>query len=164
MTVFFQFEGVDAFVAGTVGEPGRRTFFLQIRTDSTVVTMKCEKQQVAAIAEHFEGILAELSNADQAFEPHDGVGDVFLPNADVQFVLGPIGLAYDRETDRFVVQLEEVPADDDAEPSSVRALLSQRQVEHFCRIADELVAAGRKPCPFCGEPDGPSGHRCVRMN
>jgi uncharacterized repeat protein (TIGR03847 family) len=165
MTVFFQFEEVDSFVAGVIGEPGQRTFFLQLRHGETLVTMKCEKQQVAAIAEHFEGVLADLpSSSEGADSPGEGLLPLFLPTDDVQFVLGPIGLAFDRESDRFVVQLEELPPDDDTEPSSVRALLTAGQVERFCQIAQRLVAAGRKPCPFCGEPDGPNGHRCVRMN
>ena len=52
MGVFFEFDDVDAFTVGTVGRPGERTFFLQARGNGQRVTLKCEKQQAAAIAQY----------------------------------------------------------------------------------------------------------------
>ena len=49
MSVFYEFDDVDAFTVGTVGRPGERTFYLQVRAEGTRVTVKCEKQQTAAI-------------------------------------------------------------------------------------------------------------------
>ena len=46
------FEAVDLFTVGAVGEPGHRTFLIQAQAGPTHVTVKCEKQQVAALAEY----------------------------------------------------------------------------------------------------------------
>ena len=46
-----EFDPPDRFVAGTVGQPGERTFFLQVSGNGRVVTVALEKQQVAVLAE-----------------------------------------------------------------------------------------------------------------
>jgi uncharacterized repeat protein (TIGR03847 family) len=175
MTVFFQFDHADVFTAGTVGKPGRRTFFLQLRSDEHVVTIKCEKQQVVAMAEYLRGLLADLP----APTGNPGATDMELDTTAAQdFVLGPIGLAYDRDIGGFIVQLEEMVVDIDenqlvldgfdvpepSDPSTVRAVLTPSQVLAFCQRVDELAAAGRPPCVFCGGPMDPDGHACPRMN
>ena len=59
MTEPWDFE-CDHFATGAVGEPGQRTFFLQGAEGKRVVTLKCEKQQVGALAEYLSRILADL--------------------------------------------------------------------------------------------------------
>src|SRR4029453_2357742 len=93
------------------------------------------------------------------------------------FVLGPIGLGYDRSNDRLLVQLEElVPTaldDEDDETveedveddrGHIRWYMTRSQAAAFCDHADELVAAGRPNCQWCGNPIDPDGHPCPRMN
>ena len=43
-----------------MGEPGPRIFFLQAVGDGELVTLKCEKQQVGALAEYLARILSDL--------------------------------------------------------------------------------------------------------
>ena len=89
------------------------------------------------------------------------------------FVLGPIGLGYERSSDRMLIQLEEfVPVDDEGEQDPeevedrgrIRVFLTRGQVQAFCEMADSLVAAGRPTCMWCGNPMDPDGHPCPRMN
>src|SRR5262249_45188439 len=54
------FDPPDRFVAGTVGEPGDRTFFLQAREGPRVVSVALEKIQVSVLAERLGELLAEL--------------------------------------------------------------------------------------------------------
>jgi len=90
--------------------------------------------------------------------------------ADPVFVLGPIGLGYDRSNDRVLIQLEELgevdeegePVDDDR--GHVRLYLSRGQAAAFCDHAESVVEAGRPPCPWCAFPIDPDGHDCPRMN
>jgi uncharacterized repeat protein (TIGR03847 family) len=56
----FYFDPPDRFVAGTVGEPGQRTFFLQARKASQVVGVVLEKVQVQVLAERLDQLLDEL--------------------------------------------------------------------------------------------------------
>ncbi|MGB0098675.1 MAG: DUF3090 family protein, partial [Nocardioides sp.] len=54
------FDPPDRFVAGTVGPPGQRTFFLQARRGPRLVSVALEKQQVEALAERIDELLDEV--------------------------------------------------------------------------------------------------------
>jgi uncharacterized repeat protein (TIGR03847 family) len=56
----FLFETPDRFAAGTVGEPGDRTFFLQAREGTRIASVVLEKIQVAALAQRLGDLLLEL--------------------------------------------------------------------------------------------------------
>lgn len=173
MTVYFDLGDVDTFTTGAVGRPGQRTFFLQARGDGRRVSIKCEKQQAAAIAQYLRRILNDLPPA--ADRPLPSSLELALP-IEPAFTLGPIGLGYDPQADRIVLQFDElVPADlaDDADDAElavepergrVRVLLSRGQALAFCEQAEAVVAAGRPSCIFCGNPIDPEGHACPRMN
>jgi uncharacterized repeat protein (TIGR03847 family) len=177
MSVFFEFDEVDTFTAAAIGEPGSRTFYLHARAGKQRVTVKCEKQQVTAIAQYLRRVLSDLP------PPEDRPLPVELRDPGEQsFVLGPIGLGYDRGNDRVLVQLEElvapasdededededvedVGAEDDTDRGHVRLYMTRGQAAAFCDHADELVAAGRPACQWCGNPIDPDGHPCPRMN
>lgn len=153
----------DVFTAGAIGAPGERVFYIQVRDDELVVTLRCEKQQVGALADYFEGLLDDLEPAPYGL----AAGDLTM-NEPVQelWTVGPIGVAYDEPGDRVVVVLEQLvdpeePPDDSA---SVKVQLSRAQVAAFVRHSRELVSAGRPACRFCGHPIDPDGHACPRMN
>ena len=55
------FRSPDRFVAGTVGQPGNRTFYLQAVHDARVVSVVLEKQQVAVLAERIGALLLEVN-------------------------------------------------------------------------------------------------------
>src|SRR3954471_28050 len=54
------FDPPERFIAGTVGEPGDRTFFLQARDGGRVVSVVLEKVQVAVLADRLNRLLHEL--------------------------------------------------------------------------------------------------------
>ncbi|MCU1504450.1 MAG: hypothetical protein JWM12_3804 [Ilumatobacteraceae bacterium] len=170
MGVFYEFDEVDAFTVGAVGEPGARVFFLQARRGGTRVTVKCEKQQASAIADYLGKVLDDLPAVSD--KPMPAAMELAAP-VDAAFVLGPVGLGYDRTNDRVLVQLEEViVTDESGEPAPealedrghLRVFLTRSQAHAFCEHADSIVAAGRPACVFCGLPMDPSGHPCPRMN
>ena len=170
MGIFFQFESVDAFTSAAVGQPGQRTFYLQVRDGETRITVKCEKQQAASIAEFLRKVMIDLPIPSD--RPLSGTLNLVEPVQAV-FVLGPIGLGYDRENDRLLVQLEEfVPtnaegeADEDAveDRGHIRLFLQRGQALAFCERTEVVVASGRAPCVFCTRPLDPDGHLCPKMN
>ncbi len=170
MSVYYDFDEVDAFTVGTVGLPGSRVFYLQARRGLTRVTVRCEKQQAAAIAQYIRRVLSDLP--DPADKPMPATMELAAP-VDEAFVLGPVGLGYDRSNDRVLVQLDEVgefdvegePIDDDADDRGhLRVFITRSQAAAFCEHADSVVAAGRPPCRWCSLPIDPSGHACPRMN
>ena len=168
MSVFYEFDEVSAFTVGTVGRPGERIFLQQARADGQRVTVKCEKQQTAAIVQYLRRVLADLPPAED--RPMSGALELRDP-LDAAFVLGPIGLGYDRSNDRVLIQLEEVSeVDEEGEPvenddrGHVRLYLSRGQAAAFCDQADSVVEAGRPACQWCAFPMDPDGHDCPRMN
>lgn len=163
MAAFYEFESLDVFTTGTVGQPGNRTFYLQARHGRQRVSVKCEKQQVAAIVNYLRKVLHDLPPVDD--KPLVGTLELMTPVEEV-FVLGPIGLGYDRSADRLIVQLEEITADedDDAAEGHIRLFVTRGQAAAFCDHADRVIESGRPDCQWCGNPIDPDGHPCPRMN
>lgn len=170
MGVFYQLDDVDAFTTAALGEPGHRIFYLQVRQGDILITVKCEKQQAAAIAEYLRKVMSDLPAPSVTPLP---TTFEFAEPLEPAFVLGAIGLGYDRESDRLLVQLEEVVTlDENGEPDPeamedrghVRLLLQRGQALAFCEHTETIVAAGRPACRFCGRPLDPAGHACPKMN
>ena len=171
MSVYYDFDEGDAFTVGTVGQPGSRVFYLQARRGGTRVTIRCEKQQAAAIAQYLRRVLNDLP--DPTDKPMPAAMELAAP-VEAAFVLGPVGLGYDRASDKVLVQLDEVgefdengePLDDDDESDRghLRVFITRSQAAAFCEHTDTVVAAGRPPCRWCSLPIDPSGHACPRMN
>lgn len=170
MSVYYDFDEVDAFTVGTVGRPGSRVFYLQARRGTTRVTVRCEKQQASAIAQYLRRVLNDLP--DPTDKPMPATMELAAP-VEESFVLGPVGLGYDRASDMLLVQLDEVgefdesgePLDDDeSDRGHLRLFITRSQAAAFCEHTDTVVAAGRPPCRWCSLPIDPSGHACPRMN
>jgi uncharacterized repeat protein (TIGR03847 family) len=157
----------DRFTAGTVGPPGQRVFFLQADGGGQVVTLRLEKAQVAALAEYLAAVLADLPTP----EPESLPADLELVEPVVaEWVVGQIGVVFDEDRDRMVVQAEELLDADEEEPAAdpdrgvARFALTRAQVAAFVGRAADLVAAGRPPCELCGRPKDPAGHTCIKTN
>lgn len=168
MTVFYEFDDVDMFTVGTVGQPGSRTFFLHVRADGLRMAVKCEKQQAAAISQYLEKVLSDLPPAED--RPISGAMEMAEPG-ETLFVLGPIGLGYDRSNDKVLLQLEEVgEVDEDGEMvddenrGHIRIYISRGQAAAFTAHAANVIESGRPECRWCGNPMDPDGHPCPRMN
>ena len=162
MSESYRFDLVDDFTTGTIGQPGQRVFFLQLLAGLDRVTLRCEKGHGSALAASFRTVLSDLP----PIEGDPVTGELLVSGED--WILGGIGLAYDEDADRIIVQLEELVVDDDdpsaPEPATARFSLTREMAAAFCDRADALVAAGRPPCQWCGRPLDPDGHICPRMN
>lgn len=104
------FRTPDRFVAGTIGEPGNRTFYLQAVHESRVVSVLLEKQQVAVLAERIGALLVEVHRRFGAPLPPetDAVDDLspLQTPVDVEFRVGTMGLGWDAEANSVVVELD----------------------------------------------------------
>lgn len=169
MSESFQLDGPEHFTAGAIGQPGQRTFYLQAREGRTLITLKCEKEQIAALAEYLSGLLARLpGRAVPAAEKAE-----LLPPVEAAWDVGSLGVGYDGDSDRIVVVANERAAEgeDDEETTtgsrelaSARFTISRAQAAAFVERARILQKAGRPTCPMCGEPKDPGGHVCPRSN
>jgi uncharacterized repeat protein (TIGR03847 family) len=177
MPVIHEFDPPERFVAGTVGEPGGRTFFLQARSGQRLVSVALEKQQVVVLAERVDELLDEVMSAgdNQLLVP--AVAPVGLEDRDPleqpideQFRAGTMTLSWDPTIERVVIEvfpLLESGEDEQEEPEPDEIFLVRLEAgpaRAFVRRAALVIDAGRPDCPFCGNPIDPEGHLCVRAN
>lgn len=112
----FHFDPPDRFIAGTVGQPGNRTFFLQAREGSRVVSVSLEKAQVAALAERLGRLLFELEERGIVeFGPDRAVEDVAPldePLSDA-FRVGTMTLGWDGDLARVLIEAHALTDDDE---------------------------------------------------
>jgi uncharacterized repeat protein (TIGR03847 family) len=182
----FVFDPPDRFVAGTVGEPGQRTFFLQARAGRRIVSVSLEKAQVVVLADRLIALLDELqrrgmveSEPAQPGAPADVDPGLLEEPLNEAFRAGTLTLGWDGDDELIVVEAREggdedapleasdEPADaedDEDGPDVVRIRMSASGARSFAEGATRVVAAGRPPCPLCGEPLDPLGHLCPRRN
>jgi uncharacterized repeat protein (TIGR03847 family) len=209
----FQFDPPDRFVAGTVGRPGSRTFFLQARRAGQVVSVVLEKVQVAVLAERLGVLLDELESrgitpSTEGVPTDSGPLDEPIHES---FRATALTLGWDGDTEQILVEaraddddddeddaadatdedddedetvidlsdiegiagspagellaaFEGIDDDDDEGPDTLRVRMSTEVARGFVQRALEVVAAGRLPCPLCGQPLDPQGHICPRRN
>ncbi|MQY13272.1 hypothetical protein SRB5_34160 [Streptomyces sp. RB5] len=185
----YLYDPPDRFIAGTVGMPGRRTFYLQASRGGRTTSVALEKTQVEALAQRMDELLDEVvrrtggSTAVPAVAPSE-LADTAPLDAPVEeeFRVGTMALAWDGDTERMVVEaqaLVELDADseddlaaaeeallqdDENGPPMLRVRLTGQMARAFAKRALDVVNAGRPPCPLCSLPLDPEGHVCPRQN
>ncbi|HTU76294.1 MAG TPA: DUF3090 domain-containing protein [Trebonia sp.] len=178
MPVYY-YDPPDRFVAGSVGQPGERTFYLQATSTGRVTSVVLEKFQVSLLAERIDELLDEVlrrtSTAGIPASAPAALRDdapLDLPLTE-EFRVGAIALAWDSEDERVVIEAQEEseqpvePLSDDVPPDGpgvLRVRISPAAARAFAERALQLVAAGRPPCPLCGLPLDADGHVCPRQN
>jgi uncharacterized repeat protein (TIGR03847 family) len=173
----------DRFVAGTVGQPGQRTFYLQARSGRALVSVVLEKVQMQILAERIALLLGEIARRGgrlpEAVDAADDDAEPLDEPLIEAFRVGTMTLAWDGESDEIIVEARARPEDDEGEegdeqveisdddpdgPDLVRVRLTPARARAFAERALRTVAAGRPPCPVCGHPLDPGGHLCPRRN
>lgn len=171
----FIFDPPDRFVCGTVGPMGERTFFLQAMEGDRIVSVVLEKIQVAAIAERIGAIVADLDRQGLPAPPSQGDDDRPLDEpVREEFRVGTIALAWDADEAMLMIEAREQTGEEDEDlelddedpdgPDLLRVHLPVAAAKGFAERAARIVAGGRPPCPFCGQPLDPQGHLCARRN
>jgi uncharacterized repeat protein (TIGR03847 family) len=175
----FAFDPPERFVAGTVGQPGQRTFYLQASGRGQVVSVTLEKMQVSALAERLDDLLDEVRRrqGDESVVPAaapsqlEDVAPLDAPIED-EFRVGTLALAWDEDDALIVIEAQSAvaetedgaPADVETDADMLRVRISPGVARAFSKRALRVVAAGRPPCPLCGNPLDPEGHICPRQN
>jgi uncharacterized repeat protein (TIGR03847 family) len=181
-----RYDAPDRFVAGTVGQPGERTFFLQAREGNRITSVACEKQQVSVLAEHLDRVLDEVlrRSSGQVDVPPatNAAADTQPLDAPIteEFRVGTMTIAWDPAIERIVIELfSNVDVEEDATTAEAEAAAEADEIEadevfvvkitaggarQFVARAQALISAGRPACPFCLQPIDPQGHICPRAN
>jgi len=182
-----RYDEPDRFVAGTVGQPGERAFFLQAREGNRITSVACEKQQVSVLAEHLDRVLDEVvrrsAGTPEVSQPAAKTRDTDPLDAPIteEFRVGTMTIAWDPSIDRIVIELfSNVDVEDETDETAAVGETSESEevnadevfvvkitasyARDFVARAQALVSAGRPPCPFCLQPLDPEGHICPRSN
>ncbi|MGH3424541.1 MAG: DUF3090 domain-containing protein, partial [Nocardioidaceae bacterium] len=141
------------FVAGTVGAPGERSFFLQAREGNRLTTVSLEKEQVAVLADRLDALLAEALDDDESSEA-DPVAEDTAPldqPIEEEFQVGVMTLAWEGSDSAVVIEAFAATEDEEAEASDVLVVqLTAPAARGFAERARSVVSAGRAQCQFCG--------------
>ena len=168
-----EFVWPDRVVIGTVGRPGARTFYLQVRAGSQIESVAMEKEQAALLAEKVDEILDQLMTVEgnrysvPTGTPVELVDNDELDTVQELFRAGALGIGWDPTTAQVIIEAHPIPEDDaldeiDAEESEMlRVRMPVGTARAFTRRTREVVEAGRPLCTLCGEPMDPDGHICT---
>jgi uncharacterized repeat protein (TIGR03847 family) len=172
-TIVHEFDWPDRVLIGTVGLPGSRTFYLQVRSGAKVVSVSLEKQQSALLAEKIDEILDQLRETEgnpfsvPSTTPIELVDNdpLELPLAE-EFRTGVMSLGWDPSTVQIVIEASPLPdeLDDELEalPEEPAEVLLVRlpvgAARAFAKRTREVVGEGRPICTICGSPIDPDGH------
>jgi uncharacterized repeat protein (TIGR03847 family) len=178
-TIVHEFTWPDRVVVGTIGVPGERTFYLQVRTGKQIVSIALEKQQSAQLAEKIDEILDQLITLEgnpfsvPTGTPIELVDNDQLDSVQEQFRTGTMSLGWDPTTAQIVVEAyplvdadsdDDLDALDDEETDASEMLLVRMPVgtaRAFAKRTREVVGAGRPICVICGQPIDADGHTCA---
>lgn len=184
MPVVHAFDPPERFVAGTVGLPGERTFFLQAREGTRIISVALEKQQVQALAQRIDELLDEVLASQEATGVVPAIAPLDSDDADPleqpiqeEFRAGTMTLSWDPRDERVVIEVfpyteaavvapDQVEEDfEEPEPDELLLVrLPAAAARAFVSRSERVIEAGRPTCPFCSEPIDPDGHLCVRAN
>jgi uncharacterized repeat protein (TIGR03847 family) len=174
-----EFAWPDRVVVGTIGLPGARTFYLQVRAGTQIVSIALEKQQSALLAEKIDEILDQLITIENnpfsvpTSTPIELVDNDQLEAVQEQFRTGAISLGWDPATAQIVIEAypitdvepdnDDVSRDeDDADvPEMLLVRMPVGTARAFTKRTREIVGAGRPTCPLCGYPIDADGHICT---
>lgn len=174
-----EFSWPDRVVIGTLGVPGARTFYLQVRAGSQLVSVAMEKQQSAQLAEKIDDILDQLIALEgnpfsvPTGTPIELVDNDQLESVQEQFRTGAMSLGWDPTTAQVVIEaypIIDVEAGDTDEaldqdgvevPEMLLVRMPVGTARAFTKRTREVVGAGRPLCPLCGYPMDADGHTCT---
>src|SRR6185312_9931195 len=169
-----EFDWPDRVVVGTLGVPGARTFYLQVRAGAQVVSVALEKQQSAVLAEKIDEILDQLIVMEgnpysvPTGTPVELVDNDGLEHVKEEFRTGAMGLGWDPTTAQVVIEAYPITDDDESadeddadEPEKLLVRMPVGTARAFAKRTREVVGAGRPACPLCGYPMDADGHTCT---
>jgi uncharacterized repeat protein (TIGR03847 family) len=165
---------VDRITADAVGEPGDRTFYIQARAGTDLVTVIVEKQQVQLLAASVLELLEDATTTEPAIgEEAMGLEEPL----EARWRAGRLSIGFDQDRDLFLLEVEEFqpsledidvddprPPEPELDPETLRIWASPGQMLALSRHGAAVAARGRPLCQFCGNPMDAEGHACPAMN
>lgn len=164
--MMLEFDHPDRCIVGTIGAPGERLFLIQVAQGNRLAAVALEKEQTMLLGVRVGEVLDQLAELGHAVPPRQPPADMGPLDAPVEvaFRAAAIGLAWDHERGRLLLELFSQEPGADGENSLVQVRLTPVMAREFSSRAEVIVASGRPACPACGQPLNPEGHICPRAN
>jgi uncharacterized repeat protein (TIGR03847 family) len=161
-----EFDPPERFVAGTVGPPGSRTFFLQASGAGRLVSVSLEKLQVSVLADRVNDLLDTHAEGTATEPVGDGDTAPLASPIEDEFRVDTLALAWDPSRRVVVIECHDQDPEEveEATVQTLRVVLTPPAARAFARRCGAVISAGRPSCPFCGQPLDPTGHICPRAN
>lgn len=124
-----EFPWPDRVVIGTVGRPGARTFYLQVRDSTQVMSAALEKEQAALLAEKVDEILDRLREVEgnrwsvPTSTPVELVDNDPLDAVEEQFRAGAIGIGWDPATAQLILEAHPLPEGDELDEEDRKSVV-----------------------------------------
>ncbi|WP_283134396.1 DUF3090 domain-containing protein [Rhizohabitans arisaemae] len=175
----FDYDPPERFVAGAVGQPGSRAFFLQARAEGRLTTVSLEKFQVAVLADRLDELLDEVLRRSGGIAPVPAVAPPDLADEAPldqpimeDFRVGTMALAWDPDSELVIIEAQAMGEEEAGgllgagveDPTVLRVRITPAAARAFSKRALDLVSSGRPACPLCNLPIDPDGHVCPRQN
>lgn len=156
--------------AVTFGQPGRRTFRLDLRAGAAFCSMWLEKEQLFQLGVYLRDYVAELSADERRRESSPREPAWRGGETTIDFQAGQMFLSHDKESNSFYMQAHERETGEEPaggvreEGESVSFWMTMTQATELAEESLRICAAGRPTCFLCGQPINPEGHICPRAN
>jgi uncharacterized repeat protein (TIGR03847 family) len=161
-------------VADAIGEPGKRTFFLQARAGSQVVSVVMDKQEVGSLAVSILQLLEELEKSYPHLSQTSSTKGTLHPIQPMEplFRVGQLTIGYDEDEDmiwlvakaQMVNDANELVDPNRDDVPGVRFVASRDKMRAMSEHALEIMSQGRPICPLCGRAIDRGGHFCARTD
>lgn len=165
---------VQHIIADAVGEPGKRTFFLQGRAAGDLVSVVMEKEEVANLAISVLQLLEDLEEKYPDLPPAKKQQKPIYAEQPVEpaFRVGQLVIGYDEDDDMIWVVAKalivresgDIVDPDEEDVPAARFVATREQMRRMSEHALEVVSKGRPQCPLCGRPIDRGGHFCPRTD
>ena len=155
----------------TLGEPGRRTFRLDLHSGQAFCSLWLEKEQLFQLGVYLRDYVAGLSSEEKEGGSAPKESDWNGGEQSIDFKAGQMFLSHDKETNSFYMQAHERETDEErqegeseGEAESISFWITLNQATVLAEESLRICAAGRPTCFLCGQPINPDGHVCPRAN
>lgn len=157
-----EFTDVSKFIPETFGEPGMRTFRINVDSASSTANVWLEKEQLAELCLAMVQMEQETRNVSQeSGEPPKGIEASGLTNLD--FKADRLAFGHNPDSGFYIVDAHD-PEDESGDEPTVRIWVTRKMIIEFSKSGLAIVSAGRPICQLCNRAMNPQGHYCERSN
>ena len=146
---------------GYLGQPGQRTFIIQIEDDEQRLSLVAEKGQIEGLGELLAQVLAQIDQTPATDWDREAMA--LREPVEPAWRVGEIGVGMDPQG-RVLIELSAL-VPEDTDPDVARISIDHDQARRLAAHAQQIVGEGRPVCQLCGRPTDPDGsHVCPATN